>query len=101
MPRILLDTIGLRTPAGRLLFFAVASIIIFVVPQSFLGGLSLWERIGFDNAPSVGLTRAYQYILHGDLSAAWQRNPMIFLVLAIGVPLLVKDLLVLLGQKRR
>lgn len=98
--QILFDIVGLRTPAGRLLFFFIASVIIFFVPQSWLGEISIWARLGFENAPSVGLTRAYQHFLHLDLSAAWQRNPLIFLVLATGVPLLIKDALALLKQRQ-
>jgi len=92
MRQRILDIIGLRTPAGRLIFFGVASVVIFVTPRGLLSELSLWARIGFDNAPSIGLTRAYQSVLHGDLAAAWLRNPLIFAVLAIGLPLLTRDI---------
>ena len=99
--RILFDIVGLRTPAGRLLFFAIASVFIFAVPQRWLGELSIWSRIGFENAPSVGLTRAYQHVLHLNLSAAWERNPLIFLVIAVGVPLLVTDAFNLLKKQNK
>lgn len=101
MKRIIVDTIGLSTPKGRLLFFGIASSVIFVVPQSLLGELSLWARLGFESAPSIGLTRAYQYVLHGDLAAAWLRNPLIFVVLAIGLPLLARDATRLMKPKHK
>lgn len=95
-----LDIIGLQTPTGRLIFFALASAIIFVLPQSLLGELSLWAKIGLENAPSVGLTRAYNHILHGNLAEAWARNPLIYIVLAVGVPMLVSDAVKLIKQRR-
>ena len=96
-----LDIIGLQTPAGRLIFFALASVVIFVLPQSLLGEFSLWARIGLDNTPSVGLTRAYSHILHGNLSAAWERNSLIYVVLAVGLSLLVRDAFKLINQRHR
>jgi hypothetical protein len=85
-----LEIIGLHTPRGRILFFVAVSIAIFLTPYSFLAGLSLWQKIGID-APSVGLTRAYWHVLHLDFVQAWVRNPLIFAVIAVGVPLLVRD----------
>ena len=95
-----LDIIGLQTPAGRLTFFALASVVIFVLPQTLLGEFSLWARIGLENSPSVGLTRAYSHILHGNLSAAWERNPIIYIVLAVGLPLLISDAVKVIIQRR-
>lgn len=93
MRQALFAIIGLQTPAGRLAFFVIASVVIYTLPQTILAEFSLWARLGFDDAPSVGLTRAYHYVLHGDLAAAWARNHMIFVVLAVGIPLLVRDAL--------
>ena len=87
---ILFEILGLQTPRGRLIFFAAASIIIFVTPYSWLAQLSLWQRIGIE-APSVGLTRAFWHVLHFEWLAAWHRNPLIYLVLLVGIPLLARD----------
>lgn len=84
------QTIGLQTPGGRLLFFAVATLAIFLAPYDWLAGLSLWQRLGIPS-PSIGLTRAYWHLLHLDPGAAWQRNPLIYVVLAVGLPLLARD----------
>lgn len=86
-----IEIIGLQSARGRLVFFCVASLTIFILPYSLLGNLSIWQRLGFDWAPSIGLTRAYWLVLHLDFVAAWQRNPLIYGVLAIGLPLLGKD----------
>lgn len=90
LPRLLFEVVGLQTPRGRLIFFALASLAIFVVPFHLLGQLSIWQRLGIP-APSIGLTRAYWHLLHLDPGAAWDRNPLIFAVLAVGLPLLAKD----------
>jgi hypothetical protein len=89
--RYLIEIIGLQTARGRLLFFAVASIAIFLAPYSFLSRLSIWQHLGWDSAPSIGLTRAYWHLMHLDVSAAWVRNPLIFAVLLIGLPMLARD----------
>lgn len=87
-----IEIIGLQSARGRLVFFCVASAIIFMLPYSALGNLSIWQRLGLDWAPSIGLTRAYWLVLHLDFVAAWHRNPLIYGVLAVGLPLLGKDL---------
>lgn len=89
--RLLLEVIGLQTARGRLLFFVILSTLIFVMPYAVLAHLSLWQRLGFDGAPSIGLTRAYWHVLHLHFDLAWTRNPLIFAVLAIGLPLLTVD----------
>ena len=73
------------------MFFGVASMIIFFLPVKVLGGFSLWHRLDIPS-PSIGLTRAYHYVLHGDIHDARQQNSLIFLVLLIGLPLIIKDL---------
>lgn len=90
--KIALDTIGLQTPAGRLLFFAIVSIAIFLVPYAWLANLSIWQYLNIPS-PSIGLTRSYWLVLHGDFEAAWVRNKLIYLVLFIGLPLLVIDVI--------
>ncbi len=88
--RIAIETIGLQTSRGRLAFFTVVSFIVFLLPIKTLAGFSLWGKIGFD-LPSIGLTRAYHYVLHGNFEQAWQQNGLVFIVLLIGLPLLIKD----------
>lgn len=96
-----IEIIGLQSARGRLVFFCTATAIILVVPYSALSDLSLWQRLGLDWAPSIGLTRAYWLLIHLDPVAAWQRNPLIYAVLAVGTPLIVKDMLSILKDKRR
>jgi hypothetical protein len=86
----LLEIVGLQTPRGRLAFFGIASLLIFVAPYSWLAHLSLWQHLGLP-APSIGLTRAYWQVLHLHFAAAWQRNHLIYVVLALGLPLLAWD----------
>lgn len=86
-----IELVSLSTPRARLCFWALATTIIFLLPYRFFENLSLWQRIGWDSAPSIGLTRAYWLLIHGDIAAAWERNSVIFVVIAIGIPILIMD----------
>jgi hypothetical protein len=101
MRQAVINIIGLQTPAGRLVFFALASAVIFMLPQTVLAEFSLWARVGFEDAPSIGLTRAYNHVLHGNFAAAWARNHLILVVLAVGVPMLLTDVRKLIEDMRR
>lgn len=98
--KLAIEIIGLQSARGRLVFFCIVTVIIFLLPYSLLGNLSIWQRIGLEWAPSIGLTRAYWLVLHLDFAAAWQKNPLIYAVLAIGLPLLGKDILSLRQYRR-
>ena len=88
--RALLNIVGLQTPHGRLLFFCAVSLTVYLLPVHILAQLSLWNHLGLP-APSIGLTRAYHHVLHGDFTAAYHQNRLIYAILAIGLPLLAKD----------
>lgn len=81
--------------------WAALTLVIFVSPYVWLENLSLWQMIGFDSAPSIGLTRSYWLLLHGDVAAAWERNPLIFAVLTVGLPILLNDLRIVIRDKYR
>lgn len=95
---LFIEVIGLQSPRGRIIFFTIASISIFLTPYRLLSELSLWQRLGLD-VPSVGLTRAYWHVLHLDVVAAWERNPLIFLVIAVGLPIIILDIYKLFLKK--
>jgi hypothetical protein len=95
MRKLALEMISLQTPRGRVMSYFTLSILIFILPYSVLSNLSIWNRIGLDNAPSIGLTRAYWHIMHFDISAAWKMNPLIFLVLIVGLPLIIRDVMMM------
>ena len=97
--RILLESISFSTSRGRVIFFMSASLLIYVLPISVLAGFSLWSKLGVPS-PSIGLTRAYHYILHGDFNAAWAQNNLIFVVLVIGLPIIAKDVYTVLKLKQ-
>ncbi len=101
MSKIAVEIISLSTPRGRLLFFIILTSIIFITPYRYLSGLSLWQRIGWDWAPSIGLTRAYHLLIHGNLTGAWHRNPLIYLIISIGTVILFIDVYKLLSGKNR
>lgn len=97
---VLVEIVGLQTPRGRLLFFGIVSSGIFLAPYAWLSNLSLWQYIGIQS-PSIGLTRAYWRVLHGDLVGAYERNWLIFAVLAIGLPILAIDIIKLIRVRKR
>jgi hypothetical protein len=96
----LFEVIGLQTARGRLLCIGLITLAVFAAPYSWLAQLSLWDRLGWHSAPSIGLTRAYWLLLHGHVQAAWHRNWLIFPVLAIVLLILVRDSWVL-GSRHR
>jgi hypothetical protein len=101
MTKIAVEIISLSTPRGRLLFFIILTFFIFLTPYKYLSGLSLWQRIGWDWAPSIGLTRAYHMLIHGNFMGAWHRNPLIYLIITIGLMILAKDVYKLLSGKNQ
>lgn len=91
MANRVLECATLAKPQYRLTLWAAATVAIFLVPRHWLENLSLWKRIGWESAPSIGLTRAYRDVLHGDIQSAVEMNWIIFLILLIGLPLLAFD----------
>ena len=89
--RLFVEAITLATARGRLLVVCLLTTTIYFAHYHWLDHLSLFGDLGI-HAPSIGLTRAYWLILHGEPTAAWHRNALIYLVLVIGLPLLAKDL---------
>ena len=77
------EALTVQTPRGRLALFCSISLLVFCVPYRWLAHLSLWQAIGWKTAPSIGLTRAYWLLLHGDPVAAWHRNWLIYPVLLV------------------
>lgn len=96
--KIVLETLGLSSARGRLIFFVLISLCVFVLPPKLPVSFSVWQRMG-EPAPSIGLTRAYRLVLHGDLSAAWQQNKLIYVVIVVGGAILIKDVMNLAGAK--
>jgi len=98
--RLLIETIGLSTPRGRIIFFIALSTIIFIVPAKWPFTFSVWQHLGIAS-PSIGLTRAYRFILHANFSEAWRQNKLIYAVIIIGGTLLVKDALKLVRTYKK
>ncbi len=96
--RLLIELVGLQSARGRLLFFAIITMAVFLVPYQALAHLSLWQALHIPS-PSIGLTRAYHLLLHGDISGAWRRNGLIFVVLIIGLGVLSRDLWHIMRQE--
>ena len=86
----IVSIISLQTSRDRLLFFCIATCVIFLLPYQALSHLSLWKALDIPS-PSIGLTRAYWLLIHGDPVASWERNRLIFAVLAVGLPIIIYD----------
>ena len=80
--------------------FGIVTCLVVVVPYDWLAHLSLWQALGIPS-PSIGLTRAYWKLLHFDPVGAWERNKLIYAVLAIGLPLLARDAYLLFRHKKK
>ncbi len=98
--KVLFEVIGLSTARGRLVFFVVLSVIVFLMPPRWPVTFSIWQWLHVPS-PSIGLTRAYRLVLHGDIAAAWQQNKLIFAVLIVGGILLIKDILTIIKNRPR
>ena len=95
----ILKLISLQTAPSRLFFFTTITAVIYNVSYSFLDSakLSLYERLHI-NAPSIGLTRAYWKLLHGDAMGAWHRNKLIYIVVAILIGIVIRDIISLMKR---
>jgi len=91
MKRLALEVLSLHTPRARLAVFSALTLAIYASRYHWLDHLSLWGALGIKHAPSIGLTRAYWLVLHGHPAAAWHRNPLIYLVLMFGLPMVIYD----------
>lgn len=89
---LFLEALGLQTARGRVIALGLASFIIFILPYSVVGRFSLLARLGWETAPSVGLTRSYWLLMHGDPVAAWHRNWLIFPILGILLVIIGRDI---------
>ena len=90
--KFLIEVIGLQTSRGRLFALAAASFAIYFLPYRIVGQFSLWQRLGWDWAPSIGLTRAYWLLMHGHPFAAWHRNWLIFPILIVVAVIVGRDI---------
>lgn len=96
-----LELLSLNSPQSRLFWWAFLTFSIFVVPYHWLEDLSLYKTIGWESAPSIGLTRAYWLLIHGNPDAAVAMNSLILVVLVVGLPLLAVDALQLMRSSSR
>lgn len=91
MRKYLIELISLSSPRSRLTFWFIITALILILPYDFFANLSLWQKIGWEGAPSIGLTRSYWLILRGDFVGAWELNKLIYLVLVVGFIILASD----------
>jgi len=73
---------------------------LLLVPYQWLdtARLSLYERGGIDS-PSIGTTRAYWRVLHGDFSGAYERNNLIIFIAPLIILIYVSAVYKLISGK--
>lgn len=89
----LVDLIGLQTPGSRLTVILGISASLYSISYSTLLSIptiSIFARLHVPS-PSIGLTRAYWYLIHGQFGNAWHMNKLIFIVFGVIVGLVVID----------
>lgn len=92
--------IGLSTPASRLIVFLSGILLLAVLPTAQLPLLpvrSLYAMAGF-YPYSTGMTRALSSLLHGQFGAAWDFNPLVYILVTVVVVILVKDAFTVCGR---
>ena len=100
--RNFLFILSLSTPFSRVIMFSSGLILLALIPTDKLGYLpikSLYETFLHIKPYSSGMTRAVSSILHGNFSQAYNFNPLAFLVLAIALFILIKDIIYLIRTK--
>lgn len=76
-----INIIGMQTPWGRLVLFFGVTFFLYIVSYSTLLSaptVSIYSRLHVPS-PSIGLTRAYWLLIHGDYDGAWNVNKLIYI----------------------
>ncbi len=77
----------------------LVSVIIFLMPPKWPVTFSVWQQLHLPS-PSIGMTRAYRHVLHGEFAAAWRQNKLIFAVIGAGGAIIAKDVSTLMQHHR-
>ena len=88
---VALEAVTLSSARGRAHAFLSITGAVYLSPYSWLAHLSIWGAMGWKDAPSIGLTRAYWLLLHGQPVAAYARNGLIYPVLLIWIAIFLND----------
>lgn len=88
-----LNFLTLQKPESRLGFFGLVTFLLYLVPYNTLekAHLSLYERLDIPS-PSIGLTRAYWKLIRADFDGAWDKNKLVYPVVAIVLYLIIHDI---------
>lgn len=61
----------------------------------------LWKSLFHHSCPGCGLTTAFTKLLHLDFPGAFHSNPLIFIVLVLGIYLISDDFIKFVGKKTK
>ncbi len=99
---ILFLMLSLSKPLSRIILFCSGLVILWILPTANLHYLpvrSIYESFFGFKPYSSGITRAVSRLLHGDITGAWNFNPLVYLVIPIIFIILVKDINYLIRTK--
>lgn len=102
MKNKILNTIGLQTPFSRIAaILSVTTFLYLIHYQSLLSipTVSVYSRLNIPS-PSIGLTRAYWYLIHGEFQSAWNMNKLIYFVAVVLATIVVVDVIRLIRNRR-
>jgi hypothetical protein len=76
-------------------------VILFLSLQWNILPPCLWTSLWGIRCPGCGLTTAFLHLIQGQTLAAWDSNPLLFLVLPAGIYLGIWDFIHFLGQSQK
>ena len=93
----------MQDPVSRLLIIGTVTLTVALIDYNSLlkiPTLSVYSRLGIPS-PSIGLTRAYWYLLHGKWLDAYNMNRLVYLVAAVLIVLVIVDAVNIIRNKIR
>jgi hypothetical protein len=86
---------------GRIAVFGCVLILLSIIPFEFIEGgptICVFKNILGIECPGCGMTRAFSYMLHGDLIAAVSYNRLVVIVFPLFCLVLIREIFSLLKE---
>jgi hypothetical protein len=98
-----LEFLGLQTPISRITIIGGITLALYLIDYRQLLKLptiSLYSLAKIPS-PSIGLTRAYWYLIHGKFTDAYRMNRLIYIVAAVVIILAAIDLYRIISSPKK